>query len=83
MSVENLIAKADELGLDGVCLTEHNKPWKAEDIYSTLNMNNVVTTIPNGYIENIHINSFEQEADRGDFRGALDAPGLLNAFLTD
>ncbi len=32
MSVENLIAKADELGLDGVCLTEHNKPWKAEDI---------------------------------------------------
>jgi len=60
-----------------------NMAWKAEDIYSTLNMNNVVTTIPNGYIENIHINSFEQEADRGDFRGALDAPGLLNAFLTD
>ena len=32
MSVENLIAKADELGLDGVCLTEHNKPWNAEEI---------------------------------------------------
>ena len=32
MSVEALVSKAKELKLEGVCLTEHNKPWKREDV---------------------------------------------------
>lgn len=50
----------------------------AEDIYSLLNGNNAV---PNTGVT--YINPFEQQADRGQYRGALDAPGLLNAFLID
>jgi hypothetical protein len=50
----------------------------AEDIYSLLNGSNAV---PNTGIT--YINPFEQQADRGQYRGALDAPGLMNAFLID
>jgi predicted metal-dependent phosphoesterase TrpH len=32
MSIEDLVARAMAIGLDGVCLTEHNKPWKREDV---------------------------------------------------
>ena len=32
MSIDELVARAMEIGLDGICLTEHNKPWKREDI---------------------------------------------------
>ena len=32
MSIEDLAARAMEIGLDGICLTEHNTPWKREDI---------------------------------------------------
>jgi len=32
MSVDDLVARAAEIGLDGICLTEHNKPWKREDL---------------------------------------------------
>ena len=32
MSVEELIETAKERGLDGVCLTEHNKPWDESEV---------------------------------------------------
>jgi len=32
MSVEELIETAKERGLDGVCLTEHNKPWDKDEV---------------------------------------------------
>jgi predicted metal-dependent phosphoesterase TrpH len=32
MSIEDLAARAREIGLDGICLTEHNKPWQLEDV---------------------------------------------------
>jgi predicted metal-dependent phosphoesterase TrpH len=32
VSVEDTIRKAKEVGLDGICLTEHNKPWAAPDV---------------------------------------------------
>ena len=32
MDVEEAIQEAKRIGLDGLCLTEHNKVWKAEDI---------------------------------------------------
>lgn len=57
--------------------------FDAEDIFSVLGTTNVVgTTTADGRDIPI-INTFERAADRGDFRGALDAPGLLNAFLGD
>jgi hypothetical protein len=55
----------------------------AERIYSVLNSNNVVTSVGNGRAIPIVINQFEAQADRGEFTGALDAAGLLNAFLDD
>jgi len=55
----------------------------AEDIFSVLNNNNVASAAANGRINEITLNPFEQEADRGDQRGALDAPGLLDAFASD
>jgi hypothetical protein len=57
--------------------------WDAEDIFSILNNNNVVQSAANGRAQPITLNQYEQEADRGVYRGSLDAPGLLNAFLTD
>lgn len=56
--------------------------WEAEDIFSVINNNNVAGPTANGRSFPIIINPFEQQADIGNFRGALDAPGLLNAFLT-
>ncbi len=54
--------------------------WKAETIMTTLNSGNAVTgSGPRGTLFNV--DSFEREADRGGRRGALDAPGLINAFL--
>jgi hypothetical protein len=55
----------------------------AERISSVLNGSNVVTAVSNGRSFPISINQFEAEADRGSFTGALDAAGLLNAFLDD
>ena len=57
--------------------------FKAESIHSILANNNVVTGVANGQEGNIVLNQFEQEADRGVFRGAMDAAGVLNAFLQD
>ncbi len=56
---------------------------QAEAIYSVLNSNNVAGPAANGRQNNITINPFEADADRGDFRGALDAAGLLDAVLQD
>lgn len=60
-----------------------NMDWKAERIFSILNNGNVSQAVANGRANPIVLNQFEQEADRGLFMGALDAPGLLNAFLND
>ena len=53
----------------------------AERINSTLNGANVVSETSSGRSFPIVINPFESQADRGEFTGALDAAGLLNAFL--
>lgn len=57
--------------------------FKCERIKSFLNNNNVITSVSNGNGSTIILNQFEQEADRGAFTGALDAAGLLNAFISD
>lgn len=57
--------------------------FKAEGIFSIMNNNNIVTGVANGQDGPIYLNRFEQEADRGVFRGALDAAGVLNAFIDD
>lgn len=54
-----------------------------ERIYSFINNRNVVQAASSDRQFPIVLNQFEQEADRGAYIGALDAPGLLNAFLND
>lgn len=59
-----------------------NMTWQAETIYSTLgnSSKNVIGTV-NARGDNIQfINPTEREADRGDRRGSLDVPGLVEAF---
>lgn len=57
--------------------------FQAEDIYSILKDGSaIINSDKNAVGQPIKLNTFEVEADRGLFRGALDAPGLLNAFLT-
>lgn len=57
----------------------------AKGISSIVNSNgrNVITTVHESQDGPIYLNQYEQEADRGVYRGALDAAGVLNAFLTD
>ena len=55
----------------------------AETISSILSNGNVVNSVSNGQNSPIYINQFEQEADRGVYRGAMDAAGVLNAFIDD
>lgn len=57
--------------------------WQAEDIFSVLNNGAVVSGNKNAVGQPVYYNTFEAEADVGKFRGALDAPGLLDAFLSD
>lgn len=57
--------------------------FQAEAIYSIQNNNNLVTGVANGQEGSLILNQFEQEADRGVYRGAMDAAGVLNAFLED
>ncbi len=57
---------------------------QGEDIFSVFNgsgANVVQQTTNSGLL--IDQNPFEREADRGEQRGSLDAPGLLDAFLSD
>lgn len=51
--------------------------WEAETIYSYMGPE---TNVADGGVEEIpfYSNKFERAADRGDRRGALDAPGLIN-----
>jgi len=59
--------------------------FEAETIYSkvTGGNGNVVQGAVNGQGGPIILNQYEQEADRGEFRGAMDAAGILTAFVTD
>jgi hypothetical protein len=57
--------------------------WAAEDVSSTLNNANVAQETSEGRANAITMNPFEQQTDVGQYRGALDAPGLLDAFLSD
>lgn len=57
--------------------------WQAEGIYSVLNNTNVVGTTTADGRPLSNVNVFEKQADRGQYRGALDSPGLLNAVLED
>ena len=58
-----------------------NMTWTGESIDSvTGGGQNVVGNTHNGSGDPVIINPFEAEADRGQFRGALDAAGLINAF---
>lgn len=56
---------------------------QAEGIFSVFGQSNNVVGSTNARGEIIEINPFEQETDRGEFRGALDQSGLLDAFLSD
>lgn len=62
---------------------QENADFVCERIYSVINNKNVAQSVANGRSNPIILNAFEQEADRGAFTGALDAAGLLNAFLSD
>lgn len=57
--------------------------FEAEGIKSILNSNNVVMGVSGGQEGTIYLNQYEQEADMGKYRGALDAAGVLNAFTDD
>lgn len=79
--------------IDNMSFTYSAEQWqinesmsvKAEAISSVIasTNGNVVTGVANNQEGTILLNQYEQEADRGKYRGAIDAPGLLNAFLTD
>ena len=60
-----------------------NMSWEAENIYSVMNNNNVVSAVGNGRANPIILNAYEAQADSGKYLGALDAACLLNAFLSD
>lgn len=57
--------------------------FKAEAIFSILAGKNVVSGVANGQDGTVDLNKFETDADKGDFRGAMDAAGVLNAFMND
>lgn len=60
--------------------------WVAETIFSRLgpSQNNAVRTPGGGSRDfGVNLDDFERQADRGERRGALDAPGLLAAFLPE
>lgn len=57
--------------------------WEAESISSIMANKNVVTGVANGQDGPLYMNAYEQAADKGLYRGSLDAAGVLNAFLTD
>lgn len=69
-------------GADNWIISE-SMSFKAETIKSILNATNVVKSVANGQEGTLILNQYEQQADMGQFRGALDAGGVLNAFLSD
>jgi hypothetical protein len=59
-----------------------NMQWEAETIFSKLGNNaNASTPGPRGLL--LDLNPIELAADRGDRRGSLDAPDLLDDFFTN
>lgn len=71
-----------QYGVNDWIITER-MDFEAESIFSIQNNNNVVTGVANGQDGPIRLDQYEQEADRGVYRGALDQAGVLNAFLDD
>ena len=61
---------------------QENTDFVCERVYSIINNKNVAQAVANGRSNPIILNAFEQEADRGAFTAALDAAGLLNAFIS-
>ena len=57
--------------------------WVAEDIYSIMNNRNVAQALGEGQNNPITLNSYERQADRGLYRGALSASGLMDALISD
>lgn len=55
--------------------------WEAEDISSSIQGNNAATGGTRGLILQTDADGIEQQTDRGQRRGALDAPGLINALF--
>jgi hypothetical protein len=60
-----------------------NMGWKAESIDSVLGNGSPVVGQTNNRGIPLEINPFERQADVGQYRGALDAAGLINAFDGD
>ena len=60
-----------------------NMGFEAEHIYSFISGTgkNVVTGVSNGQEPLNSLNLYEQQADVGLYRGALDAAGVLNSYL--
>lgn len=56
--------------------------WVAEAISSTINGGNAATGGERG-ANILQINSIERQADKGQRRGALDAPGLISDFFSN
>ena len=52
-----------------------------EDIFSIFSGNNNVVGQTNARGEPIFVNPFERQADRGEYRGSLDAPNLIDALI--
>lgn len=71
-----------QLGVNDWVITDR-MDFEAETIFSIQNNANVVKGVMNGQNGTVRLNEFEQQADRGLFRGALDQAGVLTAFLTD
>jgi hypothetical protein len=65
---------------DNFLITD-NMSWMAEDISSTIQGANAATGGARGLILQTDSEGIEQQTDRGLRRGALDAPGLINAVF--
>lgn len=56
---------------------------EAESISSVFSSSNNVVGQVNALGQPVYVNAFERLNDRGDGRGALTSPGILDAFLSD
>jgi hypothetical protein len=65
---------------DNFLITD-NMSWMAEDISSTIQGGNAAVGGARGLILQTDSEGIEQQTDRGMRRGALDAPGLINAVF--
>jgi predicted metal-dependent phosphoesterase TrpH len=79
-----LIRKAKQLGIDGVCLTEHDKLWSAEAVlnlvreYSFLLLRGVEVSTNHGHILVFGLNEYSHDLWRAEkLRDAVDQAGGL------